>query len=632
MSETKRIFVRNNDEFWELCEELSRGDDYVALDVETNGLRPWHGDQIIGYSFYFPNTDTSYYVAVGHEMYGPKEDYDGNWNEHREWVAEWLGKNYPHPDTTYVAFNSKFDFHFMHLEGFEDPQLCEDVMVAAHILNENEGLDGKGPYQLKRLAGKYLGGWAVAGEIDLVEAAAEYRVDPKKEMWKLPAERVALYAMMDTEITWKLREFYAEALTKWDQWKLYTKRNEALLHAYLRMERNGFLLNRDTTQRHIDAIAPRMCDLKRELQEKAARVGLANFNPNAPAQVRTFARLNGQAIDSTGAEILEGLIHQGHTWAAQVLEYRKLSKANGSYYNPYLRHVDSAGYIHPTFNMARTVTGRMSSSDPNFQQIPRKDKEGDVNTLVKEVFVPTPGYVWVEIDYVNLEVFLASHFAKQADLQDLLRNDLDFHQYTADKMTQILGRKVERHQGKTYNFSLLYGMGAKTGAVKFGVSKPEAAEIVGAWRNVWFNIRRAYGTASKMAELYRHPDGILGGDYQFVRLMNGRTRKFHLHQKYGLKPKFYTAFNFLVQGTAGIVTEESITRVCKHFPDNRILRPVGAVHDSFIFELVDDEFLMGRLAIIKRLMEAWGDTFDPPLRVEVEISRKSWYDVEAVNV
>lgn len=632
---------------------------YVVVDTETSGLRPYHGDFIIGVSLYFPHVDEGYYIPTAHTQ--DNVDFDLS------------GLDLSREDITYIGFNYKFDLHFLGQAGIKEASKIEDVMILAHLLNENEYLtvtSGKlinrkqkaGAYQLKRLAAKYLGQDATEGEDELKAEGKRIGKDPKKEMRWLSPAIVGKYAIYDVWLTWRLREFYYPSLIKWGLEPLYLEHNEFTLKALTRMERNGFWVNQETVDDHIATLNPRIAKLKEKLVEAARSIGLnpkGGFNPNSSMQVTQFFDLLGIHLVSTRKFNLERLKEANNEWAGKFLDYRTMLKANTSFYKPYIEAMDANGFVHSTFNPVGTTSGRLSASKPNPQQLPKTTKAKKY--MVKEIIQPPPrsvisqvssnyklnkvsDYVIAQFDYTTLELRIAVNYAQEWTMGDMMKAGVDFHQYTADRLTELLGRPIDRHTGKTCNFALLYGMGKKKGAEMFVTDEDTALEIIEAWHEIYPSFRRAAASALVIAERKRDAQGGKG-HFQFVRLREGgRVRRYHEFDGYyqlRKDPKtgdekvrpyapHYTAWNYIVQGTAAAITERSILRVVKHFSDNDLVKPIGTVHDSVLFYLHKSIVHEAVPTIIEMMTDH--PQFDPPLLVAAEIGVKSWGDMKEYKV
>lgn len=618
-----RILIQNSEQLSELFHKMGMlwgEDDVWAVDTETNGLRPYHGDRIWGISLYSPKLDTSWYVPIR---------YLNEWNiSQQEYRALLM---YIEERNRLILFNAKFDLHMLYVDGMREPKVAEDVLIAANLLNENEWLSNggsKGAYTLKRLAKKYLGDEAVAGEEELIANAVARGLNPKTEMWKMPASEVALYAMMDVEITWKLLQKYTPGLERWGQYKLYQDRSAFQLRSLMRMERNGMPVSVPTIHEHRAMLAPKIAEIQAKFDAKCQRLGMRLqppdkkglekrwINVDSPAQLKTLFQLSGYDVDGTNKYVLRDLSQAGVQLAKDVTLYRQYSKADQMYYTPYLEFVTDEGIIHHNLNTNGTKTGRLSSDKPNFQQVPK----GNEKYIVKQVFVPRPGYVMVQFDYKALEFRLATHFAADDLIRAAFEAGIDPHQDTADRLG------LSRNAAKTLNFALLYGMGGETYAKRTGLPLKEANKQVQAWHSQYPTFRRTLAAYDKLAKKWRNPDGSEPGKFQYVRVMNNKVKHFNEFVAYPeYQAEYRSAFNFVVQGTAAVVAEESIQKVNDALPDNDIWKPVNAVHDALMGEIKIGH-VNEVVPIIVKIMEDW-PMFNPLLAVEAQISDTTWYDM-----
>lgn len=592
-----------------------------AVDTETNGLDPYKGSRIWGVSLYHPATDRSFYIPVRYlNEYNVPTDY-------YQWVLRHIAKQ-----PRLVFFNAKFDLHMLYVDGMPEPLSAEDVMIAARLLNENEWLSNggkaKGAYQLKRLARKYLGEQAVVGEETLIANAVARGIDPKSGMWQMPAADVALYAMMDTEITWQLLQVYTPGLERWGQYKLYEDRSMFQLKSLMRMEVNGMPVNVETIQEHRRGLEPKMAAMQAKFDDRCKKLGIRLQAPdkkgeekrwvnlNSAPQLKSLFQLSGYDVEATNKYVLRDLSEAGVQLAKDVSQYRLYSMADQMFYSPYLEFVTDEGIIHHSLNTNGTKTGRLSSDHPNFQQVPK----GNEKYIVKQVFVPRPGYVMVQFDYKALEFRLATHFAEDALIREAFLIGLDPHQDTADRLG------LTRSAAKTLNFALLYGMGGEMYAKRTGMPLKQAIKQVQAWHKQYPSFRRTLAKYEKLARQWRNPDGSVNGKYQFVRVQNNKVKHFNEFVAYPeYEPEYRSAFNFKVQGTAAVVAEESIQKVNLALPDNEIWKPVNAVHDALMGE-IKIGYVNQIVPIIIKIMEDWPD-FNPRLEVEAQISDTTWYDM-----
>lgn len=538
----------------------------IALDTETTGLDIWTGDRVIGISV--SDDRLAYYFPFGHnEGYNLPGTY-------MQPLLEAIN-SVPH----LITFNGKFDLQVMYHDGFRREHGWEDVMLAAHLMNENEP-----SFALKRLADRYFGHGTSADEAELTrQIKARFGRHAKKgEIWRLPSNVVEPYACSDTLLTFRLRDFYRPHLENWSLTQLHDevqKYNRVLNQ----IEIHGALIDSAWITRMRREVGPNMKTIKARLNDL---VGY-EINPQSPKQLKEYF-----GTSSTSAEILELLDDPA---AKLVLEFRELKKLDSTYLTSYENLMDKNNLIHASFNVHGTVAGRLSSSNPNLQNVPK---------IVRRAFVARPGHVIAELDYRAAEMILTAYYSQSPKLVQIFRENGDPHQMVADEMSQLMGASVSRQRGKIINFGKIYGMGANGFSRKFDISYEEAQRYVQAYDDRFPEVKALY---------YQMQQQAINKGY--IRLPTGRVRRYP-------DGKFQTAFNNLIQGTAAEVVRYSMTRLYDELPEAQMLLQV---HDSILFELPEDK-VDKLVPQIVSIMEDFD--FDPPMKVDVNVG-PSWGQLES---
>lgn len=625
------MLVQTYEELDGLLKELETAS-IVVLDTETTGLYPYMADRIIGISLFLPEYDYSYYVPFRH-------------GEGFNWPIGELRSLYgflSDPTKSFYGWNVKFDLHFLQVDGFPILQrgcIYNDCMIALHMLDENryDIADLRGlNYKLKDNARLFLGTESAEAEDVLKEEMKARGIKGKGDMWKMPASLVSQYAEDDVKLTWQLFKVFEPYLIKWDQLDLFYEKAKFNSTILARMENHGTPVSKEKIDDHIASNSVRIKELLAELKTTFGE----GFNPNSPQQVAKA--LN---VDNAKKATLSQL---GTDYAESIMEYKYRTKAEGTFYKPYLWYSAFDGKIHPTFNVTRTVTGRLSSSDPNLQQVPRfSDKY-----RVKEVFQAPDGYLILQADYSQEELRLACNFSGQENMTKAFLEDRDTHILTASYFFNVDEQwlideiknknpvaKTYRQIAKTENFGLLYGMGYVKNArymsenLKRPVSEKESKKFVSSWRELYPKFVSSLNSCAVLADTIRTTDGRIPNNsihhlengvtqttvetgYKYYRLEDGTVR----HYIKGQRP--FTAWNFLIQGTGGIIMRKALMRTNEMFSTEQDdVYPIISVHDSVVL-LVRESKIEDTKAKVKAVMEDFPQYY-PPMKVDIQIG-KDW--------
>lgn len=624
--------------------EWLQGQDVVALDTETTGLDPYaalNPSRICGISFY-ANGD-GFYLPFRHGTgVNLPESVLRN-------LVRVLSDRVNAGDLLLKTWNGKFDLHMMNVEGFDLPVTgVHDAMLAAHLLNENEMT-----YALKKLSDKYLSDESSLDEDDLYGRVCDFMGEKlparswKGEMWRLPADDVSAYAISDTRLTWDIDLFYSGPLEDWDMTEIYHELSDYLL-LITRMEAKGIQLDIDEIHRHMTKTEPEFNRVDAALRSRAEAIILAMpepskqyqktfwevwtnehmrredpvgyaekwskrktspklFNPGSPSQVKWVFEW-----EDADKEFLEGLTedHPDYAIAQDLLDYRVLSKMNGTYYDAYLTLVDGSGKLRPNYHVTGTTSGRLSCSKPNIQNVPRYTERRPV----KDVFVSSaPDRSFIEVDYAQAELRIAAHYAQERALAQVLADGGDPHGLTAEKMG------VARHIGKTLNFAVIYGAGPTALMKLLRCEKVEAIDYLNGYFDLYPGFKRLAVATQNQAER----DG-------YIRMASGRYRHFknpytgekYFDRKFNFKVPVETrkAMNALIQGTASEMLRIGMTRLDWEIREQGIdASLLFQVHDSVMIEAHDDE-IDRLLPVIRASLTDFA--FDPPPDIDGKFGKR----------
>lgn len=497
---------------------------------------------------------------------------------------------------TYGGWNYNFDLHMMETsDHIPIAPNFEDAMLGVQLLNENED-----NFKLKELSDKYG-----IGDGSLQESILEDKVfdeckrlgiecsrspraanNTKSMMYVLPPEDVEPYACDDVRLTRSFLDLIKPALVEYGLYDIWKQVN---YYSYIitLIEHRGMHVDRDIISRYRVEAEGNLEDALKRLHQKAG----FELNPNSPKKVAEFL-----GVKSTAAEQLEILIDAGGEGAEKaklIQEARGWKSVDSRYYIPYLNLMDDKDCLHSSLNIIGTYTGRCSCSNPNLQAVAKATEV----FKVKDVFTARPGYTMIQADYKQAEMRLVTHYTKDPVMRELIESGADLHSATAERLN------IPRQAAKRLNFSVIYGVGAKTLAENLRVELPVARDYLEKYHGLYPGFRKLMN----QCEEYAKENG-------YIRMWTGRMRHFNVPQADPHK-----AMSNLIQGGVAEIVRVAISRLYPAIKDlNGYM--LMQVHDSVIFE-IPDEYLSIALPTIKRIMEDFD--FVPHVGVDIEFG-KSW--------
>jgi len=569
------VLIQSEEQYKNMLSKIDKGPPVMVYDLETTGLNPYLGDRLIGIAILIPDlsgeTDgESFYVPFRHKR---GKNLPINELYH---LAPFLAD----PKRVLIGFNIKFDIHFTEIEGISVFNQIVDVMLGAHLCNENEM-----SFALKKLGSKYIDKDAAKEEIELIELLKKHKLK-KEEMDNLLPEKVAPYAEKDVVLTWQLAKFYQDQLIQQglvDMWWEVNKYCKAITD----MERRGVLIDPIKCSEHLKS-----ADTKRqEVHQKMVELVGHDFNPNSVPQLRKI--LNQKETDR------KALKKTKHPVAPLLLEYRGWDRAINTYYQSFLDSMDENYRIHPNLNIHGTVSGRLSCTKPNLQALPK----GKDQYKVRELVVAPPGYVLMSWDWSQVELRLLAHYTKDPLLLNAFRENKDIHQATSERL------KIDRSEAKRINFSIVYGIGVNGLAENLGITKKEAEKYLNQYHSMIPGIKKLYNIAERIA--IRD---------QKLPMWTGRLRH------YRKEDATHKAMSNLIQGGVAEMMRIAITRLDEVLKGTRA-HMILQVHDEILFEIPEEEVNCW-IPVIKEIMEDF--PFEVPIKVESKIGY-SWGHMEPVT-
>ncbi|MEL6472910.1 MAG: DNA polymerase I [Pseudomonadota bacterium] len=419
---------------------------------------------------------------------------------------------------------------------------------------------------------------------------------------RVPLDKATTYAAEDADITLRLWQQFKPELPKAKVTTLYETIERPLIPVISSMEREGIKVDRDTLSRLSSDFAQRMAALEAEAYEQA---GL-EFKIGSPKQIGEIL-YDEMGIDGgkktktgawqTGADVLEELAAQGHALPRTILDWRMLSKLRSTYTEALQEAINTdTGRVHTSYTMAGAQTGRLSSTDPNLQNIPIRTEEG---RKIREAFIAEPGNVLIAADYSQIELRLLAHIAGIDSLRDAFKQGLDIHAMTASEM---FGDPIEgmdpmvRRKAKAINFGIIYGISAFGLANQLGIGRGEAGDYIKAYFEKFPGIRAYMDETKASAKDKGYVETLYGRKLHLreINSKNGASRAFAERQ----------AINAPIQGSAADIIKRAMIRMPTALADAGLeTRMLLQVHDELVFEAPQAEADKA-LAIIIDTMEA----------------------------
>lgn len=569
----------------------------IAIDVETRdpdiktsgpGWATGNGE-VVGYA-----------VAVdGWSGYIPIRHLGGG-NLDEKIVNRWLKKVFECPADK-IMHNAQYDAGWIKRMGFDLKGRIIDTMLIASLLDEN-----RFSYSLNALSYDLLG--KTKSEKGLVEAARSFGVDPKAEMWKLPAMHVGAYGEADAELALELWNYFSVQLGKEDLWPIANLELD-LLPCLIEMTWRGVRVDQDRVERTRNSLVKRERQVMKEIKKVAGRdVEIWA----AQSLVKAFDKVGLQYPKTEkGAPSFTKLFLQenSHPLAQLIVEARNLNKTTGTFLNTITKHCHADGRIHSHINQIRsddggTVSGRLSMNSPNLQQIPARDPE--IGPLIRSLFLPEEGEQWAAIDYSQQEPRILVHYAHvygqsrnlplegASDFVEAYNDDpnTDFHTMVAEMAN------IPRKQAKVVNLAMMYGMGVGKLSEQLDISMDDAKGLISQYhKRVPFVKGLMNGVMKRLNDKASSGSirSILGRKCRFDKwepdtfAMNKAMPYQEAVQEYGATTRLkraytYKALNRLIQASAADMTKQAMVNLYKEG-----LVPLTQIHDEIAMSVKDKE-------------------------------------------
>ncbi len=598
-------------ELEQLASILKKAGDFV-LDVETTSLDPMEAG-LVGISF-CASEGQAWYVPVA-----VTETGEGGALFARETadeavvdlgsVRESLGPVLADKKISKAGHNIKYDLKVLESHGFRVENVTWDTMIASYVIDPS-----RRSHSLDNLAMEFLKHRMIPYD-ELFEKG-----DRAKDIRTVPAWRLCEYSCEDADYTFRLKKIFERLLESEGLAGLFRHVEMPLCLVLKRMEVSGMGLDIERLKELSKSISDELENLTRRIYEAAGEE--FNINSNAQLQKILFDKLgmpSGRKTKtgySTDVGVLTELAIE-HPLAGLVLEYRQLAKMSSTYVDNLPHLVNrKTGKIHTSFNQSVTTTGRLSSSDPNLQNIPIRTELG---RQIRGAFVPSPGNLFLDADYSQIEIRIMAHLSKDPELIAAFNEEADIHTRTASRIYGVDEKDVSREMrsaAKTINFGVMYGQGPRALSQQLRIPFEEAKRFIGEYFEKYPGIGDFIEAAKDFARKNGYSETLLGRRRPLpdINSENGRFRSFSER----------IAVNTPIQGTAADLIKVAMIEIDREMAGRGLeSRMILQVHDELVFDVVPAE-MDGMKDLVRMKMES-AILLAVPLKVDMGTG-KNWME------
>ncbi|MDD4856559.1 MAG: DNA polymerase I [Candidatus Krumholzibacteria bacterium] len=583
-------------------EQEMRGSSEFVFDVETTSVDPMNAE-IVGISFCVREGEALYVpVAVESGADGGLFRADaGGRPIALSRIRDVLGPVFADERIGKIGHNIKFDSLVLEAHGFAVGGGAFDTMIASYCLDPE-----RRSHSLDNLALEFARHRKIS-YAELFEAS-----DRRRDIRTVPIERLARYSCEDADYTMRLKAIFERSLAGLGFEKLFREVEMPLSLVLKRMEQEGVAIDAAKLAPLSEAVTMDLDRLTGEIHRLAGE----EFNINSSKQLQRilFEKLGLATARktktgySTDEDVLTELAG-GHPIAGKVLEYRQLSKMKSTYIDALPRLVNPrTGRIHTSFNQTVTATGRLSSSDPNLQNIPIRTELG---RSIRSAFVPRRGNVLMDADYSQIELRIMAHLSGDSGFVETFREGGDIHTRTAARIFNVSEKDVSasmRASAKTINFGVIYGMGPRGLANQLGIGLVEAKRFIDEYFEKYPGVRAYIEKSIAEARRKRCAETLLGRR----RILNEIDSEDNRVRSFSER----IAVNMPIQGTAADMIKIAMIRIDRDISD-RVLasRMILQVHDELVFEVAPEERASMETLVRCRMESAL--ELDVPVQVDI---------------
>jgi len=581
-----------------------KGSEIFALDTETTSKDPMKA-AIVGLSFSI-KPDEAFYIPCAHDYPDVPEQL-----ELRD-VLKLLKPVLENPEIKKIGQNIKYDWMVLARHGINLDGVMSDTMVASYLINPSKRAHGLDQIALDFLDHKTISYKEVTGKGKKITGFSE-----------VPLERAVPYACEDADITLMAYNVLMPKISEMDLVELFQKVEMPLIPVLMKMEMTGIFVDKDRLNLLSKSFEHQLDELEKRIYSVAGeefnikssqQLGKILFEKlELPVQKKTKKK-TGYSTDVDVLTVLASL----HELPAMILRHRTLAKLKSTYADALIDLINpETGRIHTSYNQTVTATGRLSSSDPNLQNIPVRTEEG---REIRRAFVPKKGWHMVSADYSQIELRILAHYSEDQILIKAFMDDEDIHTRTANEVFQVfpsfITSELRRH-AKIINFGIIYGMSPFGLSKELGISHKMAKSYIDNYFARYKGVKQFIDRAIKDVKESKQTSTLLGR-IRFLPDINSSNRNLRQFAE-------RTAINTPIQGTAADLIKLAMIKVDAVFTEKGFQSVMLlSVHDELIFEVPPDELDEAK-NLIREIMEGIWD-LRVPLKVNVGYG-ENWAEV-----
>lgn len=568
-----------------------------AFDTETTSLDVMQAE-LVGLSFAIKG-EKPVYIPLVHDYPGAPKQLD------REWVLQQLKPLFEDPKQLKIGHNLKYDMGVLANVGIQLQGLGFDTMLASYLLDSASNSHSLDSAAIKHLDHKTIHFEEIAG-----------KGARQKTFNQIDIQEAGPYAAEDADIASRL---YASLQPKLEALpglsKVFTHIEMPLVSVLSHIERHGVLVDAQLLQKQSRSIAKRLIKLEEEAYQLAGKT----FNLGSPKQLQTvlFTEQGLPILEKTPkgqASTSESVLHAlaiKFPLAKVILKHRSLSKLKSTYTDKLPLQINpKTGRIHTSYHQAAVVTGRLSSSDPNLQNIPARTKEG---RKIRQAFIAPPGYKIIAADYSQIELRIIAHFSQDKGLLDAFAQGLDIHQATAAEVLNIPLNQVtheQRRSAKAVNFGLIYGMSAFGLARQLGISREEAKNYIDRYFTRYPGVKEYMERTRQQAHEQAYVTTLFGRRLNLAFINSSDPLRRRASER--------AAINAPLQGTAADIIKKAMITIYHALPQQGLkAHMIMQVHDELVFEVIDADLHPAKQLIEDLMVHT--TQLSVPLIVDIQI-------------